>query len=103
MKVNIHELGGKAKNFVIEIVKDEAKAFVKDIIHNVVEDFIMPKLREWRFMLWNAILEIWGRLYVVPRYRKIIRAEVALGIPLSGPLTHDGDFHYHRYEYMTDY
>jgi len=103
MRVNVHDLSGKAKDFVIEIVKDEAKAFIKDVVHNVVEDFIMPRLREWRFALWSLLIEIWGRIYAVPKYRKIIRGEIELGIPLSGPLKHDGDFRYQRFSYITEY
>lgn len=96
IKINLRNAAGKAISFAVEVVKSEVKAYVHDVIHNSIEMIIMPRLKQWRWYVWSAILELWGKIYAIPTYRKIIRNERKMGVPLSGPAKHDINFRYEK-------
>ena len=95
MRVILRPLIKKGVDVVVEIVKSEAKLAVHDLIHNIYVDYIRDKLLNWRWVLLDWITELIGKFYIIPKFRKIIRYQRAMGIPVHNPIKMGPDFRYH--------
>lgn len=103
MKIGLKDAFGKASRVVIELVKEEARSYIHDVTKNTVELIIMPKLKDWRWKFWELMVNLLGKIYIIPTYRKLIRMERELNLPHAGPLQHNEDFRYGRPEKIFGY